>query len=279
MTVPSASALTAPPDASRRARGRIRVEQVDGASALVGICAGTPLKLLPTRPRGSAAWVHVTSFGGGLLPGDDLRLRLRVGREASLFVGSPAATKIFRSDGRPSRSRMHARIATGGLLVWAPDPAAPFAGSIFSARQRIDLDSGASLAFVDLLAAGRPARGECWAATRLSSRTVVLQDGLPLVSEALALDPTTGGSLARWGCLGTAILVGPRVAGLAQALLNEWSRPPDSRAVLITTASPLTGGVLLRCVGPAVESVATVLHGALARLAAVLGGDPWAHRF
>ncbi len=246
---------------------------------MVGICAGTPLKLLPTRPRGPAAWVHVTSFGGGLLPGDNLRLRLRVGREATLFVGSPAATKIFKSDGRPSRSRMHARIAAGGLLVWGPDPAAPFAGSIFAARQRIVLDPGASLAFVDLLAAGRPARGERWAATRLSSRTVVLRDGAPLVSEALALDPTAGDRLASWGCLGTAIIIGPRVAALAQAVLGEWSHPPDSRAALIMTASPLAGGALLRCAGPAVENVAAVLHGVLARLARDLGGDPWAHRF
>lgn len=276
----AAASIASATDASRRGRASIAVARSDGASAIVGLRAGTPLKAIAVRPRGPAAWAAIASFGGGLLPGDDLRVRLRVGPGAALHVGTPAATKVFRSDGRPSRSRMSAGVAAGALLVWFPDPTAAFAGAAYVARQRVALAAGASLALVDILAAGRPARGERWSATRCRTRTLVLRAGRPLVCDALDLGVDAAAHLARWGCVATCVLSGPRVHALAASIIAAWNAtPPRAGAALHATACPLEDGALLRVVGAATDQVERLLRTTLAPLATELGGQPWAHRF
>ena len=54
--------------------GLLDVVRVDRRSVVRRAYATSPLRLLTPKNHGSAAWVYASSYGGGLVGGDDLRL-------------------------------------------------------------------------------------------------------------------------------------------------------------------------------------------------------------
>lgn len=152
----------------------LEVEQVAGESTVTSAFATSPLKLLTPRARGQSAWAFTSSFGGGLVAGDQTRLDLRLGVGTRCFVGTQASTKIYRNPSRrPCSHVTQATLEAGSLLVFAPDPVQPFAHSTYVQRQVFHLRPGAGLVLVDWFCAGRAARGERWAFTRFQSRNEV----------------------------------------------------------------------------------------------------------
>ena len=57
------------------------------------------------------------------------------------------------------------------------------------------------------------------------------------------------------------------------------ARPVEKRAALTCSASPVSGGALLRVAGEEVESVRRELGGHLTFLRDILGDDPWARKW
>jgi urease accessory protein len=142
---------------ARPGTGFLDIARVGPRSVVLRAYATSPLRLLTPRNHGAAAWVYASSYGGGLLGGDALRLRLNIGAEASAFVSSQASTKIYRSGDSSSSSHLTADVAAGGHLVLWPDPVVCYAGSAFRQTQRIDLAHNAALVLVDTVSSGRRA--------------------------------------------------------------------------------------------------------------------------
>ncbi len=81
---------------------------------------------------------------------------------------------------------------------------------------------------MDTLACGRSARGERWAFDGYDTHVSVYREGAPCISERLLLDPSHGPLAERFGrfdALATVLLLGPRVARAARALLVVCGRP------------------------------------------------------
>lgn len=168
--------MIAPTDIYRGTAGHavLEVTQVAGESAVTSAFATSPLKLLTPRTRGRSVWAFASSFGGGLVAGDQTRLDLRLGASARCFVGTQASTKIYRNPScRPCGHVTQATLEAGSFLVFAPDPAQPFAHSTYSQRQEFHLGPDAGLVLVDWFCSGRVARGERWAFQRFQSRNEV----------------------------------------------------------------------------------------------------------
>ncbi len=87
---------------------------------------GEPAAAPRAGNAGSAAWVSTSSFGGGPVDGDDLRLDVEVAAGASALLATQASTKAYRGS---ARSEIHARVGEGATLVVLSDPLVPFAGS------------------------------------------------------------------------------------------------------------------------------------------------------
>jgi len=152
----------------------LEVEQVAGESTVTSAFATSPLKLLTPRARGQSVWAFTSSFGGGLVAGDQTRLDLRLGAGARCFVGTQASAKIYRNPcRRPCGHATQATLEAGSLLVLAPDPVQPFTNSNYSQRQEFHLGPGAGLVLLDWFCSGRAARGERWAFNRFQSRNEV----------------------------------------------------------------------------------------------------------
>ncbi len=263
------------------------MEQVAGASAVTAAFASSPMKLLTPRSRGPSVWAYTSSFGGGLVAGDQTELDLEIGPGARCLVGTQASTKIYRNPGaRPCGHRTSAELAEDSLLVFAPDPVQAFAGSTYAQRQEFRLAASANLVLLDWFTAGRTARGERWEFDHFQSRNDVHVADHRVFVDSLLLAPANGslaGShrLGRFNCVAMLLFIGSTVAAIAtRALENIADRTVEQNATLIISASRITaGGTVIRIAGESTESVGRELHHHLQPLTALLGDDPWARKW
>jgi urease accessory protein len=269
-----------------KGRAALEVERVFGESTVVSSFATSPMKLLAPRSRGPSVWACTSSFGGGLVAGDQTRLDLKIGREARCFIGTQASTKIYRNPALiPSGHQTRAILAENSLLVFAPDPVQAFAGSTYHQRQEFRLADGAGLALLDWFTSGRAARGERWAFNRFQSRNEVFLNGRCVFLDSLLLDPAhdpvaSSHRMGRFNCLAMLLLIGePLRAAAAELLQTVSARSVTRRAALVSSASPVGDGALLRLGGESVEEVGRELRAHLKFLAALLGEDPWARKW
>jgi urease accessory protein len=280
---------------TRPGHGALEIQFVSGQSAVIGARSASPLKLLTPRPRGESVWAYTSSFGGGLVAGDQTQLEIQVGAGSRCFLGTQASTKIYRNPRlRPCGHVTHARLGTDALLVFAPDPVQPFAESSYAQQQDFRLSPGASLVLLDWFTAGRVARGEEWQFRRLQTRNsiylektsdekkttreLVFVDSILLRSEEGPM--SSQHRVGRYRCFAMLLFLGPKVAALSDSIRAEVAAQPVGRETqFLTGASPVRDGLVLRLAGMDVETVAREVRRCLAPLQALLGDDPWARKW
>jgi urease accessory protein len=265
--------------------GAVELARVAGRTVVTRARANSPLKLLNPRSPGSGAWVFTSTFGGGLVAGDQLSLSVDVGDGCSCLLGTQSATKVYRSpDGRSAGQALAVSVGSDSTCVIAPHPVSCFAQARFVQRQRIELTSGSSLVLIDWLTSGRHAAGERWAFDRYDSRTDVFIDRRHVFRDALLLSAADGPidvphRTGGFDCFAYAVVVGAAFDEPARHLLRQIERQPvpsDPRVPLIFAASPLDArGVIVRAAGSGTEIVGRWLLAQLSFVSDVLGSDRW----
>lgn len=253
------------------------------ATVLTTAFAASPAKLFATNGRGATCWVYAATLGGGLVGGDEIRLRAEVTAGARALLTTQASTKVYRSL-RPSRQSLNATVAADAFLAVVPDPVVCFAEADFTQTQRYDLHADASLVMVDWITSGRHAAGERWAFSRYESRFDIRRGSRRIFCDALVLEPNIDSvveRMCRFDVLLTAIISGPLVAGAAADILARLSQTSiDRQADLVVSASPLRdGGTLMRMAGISVEQMGRALRAHLAFLPPLTGDDLWSRKW
>ena len=254
------------------------VLEVAPRGRVIRCATASPLKVLSPRNHGDAAWLFVSSFGGGLVNGDALRLRLRVQDGASAYVSTQASTKVYR--GASSQS-FEADVGEGGLLCALPDPVVCFARASFRQSQVVRLAPGASLVWLDAMCGGRVEHGERWQLDRYESRITVERGGRPLVADAVCLDAAHGdlaSRMRRFSVLATLLAAGPSTAPLRA----RWLEAPELTrgAPAVVAPSPLGDDlVIVRIAAVSTRDLTNALAPLLAPVPALLGDDPFARKW
>lgn len=144
-----------------------------------------PLKLLAPNPLPSqpshVALVYTLAYGGGLVAGDCVQLRVVIDPGCTLVLLTQGSTKVYkqRPGLRPKshgmspalkrsiingqstptvRQRMHVSVEKGGSLLLLPDSLSPFRGSRYAQAQRVELAEGAGAVILDWVNSGRGER-------------------------------------------------------------------------------------------------------------------------
>lgn len=268
--------------AVRAGQARLEVEMVSGQSAVTSVSASSPMKVLTPVARGRSVWAFTSSFGGGLVAGDETQLEIKVGTGARCFLGTQSSTKIYRNPAaRPCSHATSAVLAADSLLVFAPEPVQAFAESHYTQRQEFHLNDRASLVLLDWFTAGRAARGERWAFAHFNSRNDILINGQRVLVDPILLRST--GLLKRMGrfdCLATLLLIGAPLQAAARTLAQALAGlPVAKRAAQVCSVSPLRDGVLLRVAGIEVENVRRELQHHLGFVNEWLGDNPFARKW
>ena len=250
--------------------GSLVFEVVGDRTAITGARARSPLKILTPKNHGDARWTFVATYGGGLVDGDAIALDVKVGENARALVGTQASTKVYKCPAGEATQTLAAHVARGGMLVVAPDPLVPFAGAKYVQHATIRLEEEASLAWLDVLACGRAARGERWAFSRYASRTRVFVNGLLACDDALVLDAADrdlARAMGRFDAIATVLLF-----GLAP-------RAVEAREGVVAASTTFHGGTCVRIAGPSAGAVAAHAREVLAAVRVSLGDDPWARKW
>lgn len=274
------------PGTYAKGRGQLRVARVDGRSTVLSSSSRNPLRVLTPRACGGSVWAYTSSFGGGMVAGDQTALRVELEADAKCFLTTQASTKIYRNPARlPCSHRLEAELAAGTLLVVAPDPVQCFAEAEYSQEQQFRMDDTASLVLVDWISCGRAARGERWAFRRYASRNEIWRGGRRVLMDAVLLEPEQPGLMGRfvageYNCLGTVVVIGSALGGFAREILGRVSEMEiEPGAPVILSASALQEGVILRYAGKTVEGTGQAIFRQLSFVAELLQGDPWARKW
>lgn len=263
------------------ADGAARFEPGDGAAevapggVVTHLAAQSPLVLLAPKNHGHAAWLFAGSLGGGLVDGDRLRLRVGVADRASAYLSTQSATKVYAGT---ASQELDVEVGHGGLFASAPDPVVCFAGAAYRQRARVSLAEGATLVWVEVLAAGRVARGERWALARYRTELSVERGGREILRDGLLLDPAHGPIAARLGrfdALATLVAVGPASLGLREA----WARPAAlarGAPVQVATSRFADDATVVRLAAATLADARGAIVSLVQPLAALLGDDPHA---
>lgn len=272
-----------------KAEGLLEVSSSEGQSAVTRARATSPMKLLVPRSKSEVARVSIGTYGGGLLAGDETRLRVRLRSGAKAIVSTQSSTKVFKSvDGRTVRQTLTATIEPGAIAAFVPDPIACFADARYAQHQRFDVTGDGTLLVLDWFTSGRRARGEVWAFQCYSSRQQVFLDGRRILEDAIRLDRDDGdiGGRFRGGryhCHALLILVGERTQPAAERLRHlvgqKATHGPKSQGGLLIVANPVTHGLVLRLMGEETETVAQFLSREVEPCLGLFDATLWGRKF
>ena len=213
-----------------------------------------PVHLIPVTTSSSeaagAAVVSISSYGGGMVAGDETRLELCTESPgAVLAVVTQGSTRVYcppQQNAKLCQSIVNVHVASESLLVYAPDPTAVYRDASLSQTAELHLqDDSSSLVWVDWFSSGRGSytsanketkQDEFWSQSLLSSNTLVLRDKNTVLVERIRLE--AGGVFgfemdpnSKFRAFATVILHGPKVRecvlacnDLARHLMQPYCR-------------------------------------------------------
>jgi len=250
---------------------RVRVTVHNGESRVAESYARAPYHYLPIIQRdGDLPLLTIVNSSGGILGGDVLEARIDLDAHAAVILRQQAATKVYRSASGPARSLCHFVLGEGAWLDYFPDEIIPFAGSVYAQTTRVELAPHAVMLFGELVTAGRLARGERFAFTRLTLDVQCTAGGALLLRDRADLEPAREwlenpailGDATLWGAF--YLLTTAPVDGAVVEDIDEILRAAgDGRG----GASSAPSGIVGRVVGTSLETVRDGLQLARTRVA------------
>lgn len=267
--------------------GLLRIGRVGAQSVVLNARMGDPLKLLMPRGTREAAWVYTSTYGGGLLSGDQLRLQIDLEAGAAAFLGTQASTKIYKqgSTGAAAEQIIDVTCDSDSVLVSLPDPVQCFRNARFIQSQSFHCARDASLLALDCYSAGRIARDERWVFDSLSSRMQVYREGRccfddPLHLESHPLLPSLAERMQQYNYFGSALIIGPALNGLRAQLQQRIAAcSAAGDAELIESLSPVADDFFVwRFAAVDGDRLQSLIYQHVDVCVGLMGGSPWRRR-
>ncbi|QCR23192.1 urease accessory protein UreD [Pontibacter sp. SGAir0037] len=276
----------------------IAVEEVKYKSKLVTSKNIQPLKILnPASPNGSCH-VVLSSYGGGMVAGDQIKLRITCAAGSRLFLNSQSNTKIFKSEnGAVAEQVLNGVAEEEALAIVFPDPVVLQESSHYKQVQQWQLAPHALLFAVDWFHSGRMDTGEKFLFTSFASEIRVSMAGKLVLLDRFSFSPaeniaTSPANFDQYQTMFSAYLVGSpgdaRFAFLAEKLL-ELKMPESSslhfnmtQQVCVLSVSKVKEGVyILRAMAKTRMQLQPLYERIMAILAteALLGYNPVKRKF
>lgn len=165
-----------------------------GTQGVKDVCFTAPYKVLhPFRQRGF--WqIMAAKASAGLMAGDCQEVQVVVEDGARGEIISQSFEKIHAMDEGLARRRGVLKVGREAVLLYAPLPVLPFAGSAFESSFTVQLaDETSRLFYADTIACGRAARGELFRYRLYASRLRVYQGGQMVYADNLHFAPAESG--------------------------------------------------------------------------------------
>ncbi len=252
-------------------RGRLELVFAPGpgGTSLAHAHVSAPLKIVRPFPLdGGRALVQILTLGPGLCAGDEYTLEITVEPGARAVIVMQAASRILgMTEGSHATQTVNLTIKPGGQLEYYPGLTIPFADSSFVQRVQVTAAASARVGVLETWSMGRCSRGEHLRFRRLSSRTTVAIDGMPVYADAIELEPAATHVAA------TGILEKHRYAasGFWHGVAPDVTPLESDTGTLVAFGSVAPGQVYLRALAKDGVAMGRLLQSAVDRIDAAWG--------
>ena len=151
-----------------------------------------PLRVLRAfHPERNTALAHLLNVSGGLFGGDDLTLKVHVGKGAQAQLTTTGATRVYRRGLGVAVTSQHNEftLAEDALLEYVPDAIIPFAGANYYQQTAVRLSANAGLFWWEILAPGREASDEVFAFERVEMHSQLIANGELISVDRIRVEP------------------------------------------------------------------------------------------
>jgi urease accessory protein len=143
------------------------------------------------KPEGLACpHIYLLHPPGGVVGGDRLHTTVELGPGAQVLLTTPAAQKLYRSQGARSEISNQLRLGQGARMEWLPSETLAFSAAHALVATRVELAPEAAFLGWDIACYGMPTRGEAFQAGRVVSRFELFRGEMPLAIESFDLNHT-----------------------------------------------------------------------------------------
>lgn len=246
----------------------IDVDRDSSGSFVRGALGSNPLRLFVPRKRQVVPSVYMSSYGGGLVPGDVTSLDVRVRRGASLHLTSLESTKVYKNpSGLPCSQYLRANVEQDSTLILTPDIVSCFAASSYQQHNNIWLHETGNLALIDWMNCGRYRCGERFEFNRYYSGLTVKRGSRYVLREAIEIEPKRGMLTSfhagKYNCIGSLLLVGPAFAEIGSHLLSLERDQAIAKCDATSLSIPVPlreqmPGVFIRALSKETEQMRTI---------------------
>lgn len=215
----------------QRSEGRVRIAaaQFGAVTRVADLAEGGAMRLRVPR-GGPGLEAVIVNTAGGVCCGDRFTIEASAGPRAHLTVATPAAEKVYRSDGPLAETSVSLAAEAGAWLEWLPQETILFDRARLKRRYEVDLASDATLLSFEALMLGRLAHGDAMGAGHLEDHWRIRRGGALIFADAFRLSGPIGVLLGR-----------PAVAGGGRALATLLYIAPDAEARLEEARDYLEG--------------------------------------
>ena len=232
--------------------------------------------LTPEGPQ--CPHIYLLHPPGGVVGGDRLQTSVTLGPGAQLLLTTPAAQKLYRSEGARAEISNQLGLGQGARLEWLPSETLAFSAAQAELTTRVELGPEAAFIGWDITCYGMPARGETFDAGRVVSHFEIFRRDTALIVEALDLSSGEGllqGAFALRGQPVVGSLYAVPAAGSISDELVEQVRAAVGASIGPCSVSSLGELLVVRALAQNVESVRAPLIAAWQLLRpAILGRAP-----
>lgn len=193
---PSEAVRSAP--RRQRSEGWVRVKAAasGGRTHLADLAeSGSMRARMPRVPHGLEA--ALVNTAGGVACGDHFAISGEAGEGAHLTLATPAAEKVYRSDGEAARIDVRLTAAAGSVLHWLPQETILFDTARLVRRYEVDVAPEARFLSFEAVVCGRLAHGEAMRDGLISDQWRLRRGGELIYADAFRLSGDIAGQMAR----------------------------------------------------------------------------------
>ncbi|MEP9353278.1 urease accessory protein UreD [Xanthobacter sp. KR7-65] len=192
----SPAATSAP--ARQRSEGRVRIAATAfGAVTRVSdLAEGGALRVRVPR-GGTGLEAVIVNTAGGVCCGDRFAIAASAGPGAHLTISTPAAEKVYRSDGPLAEINVDLVADEGARLEWLPQETILFDRARLRRRYAVELAPSASFLSFEALMLGRLAHGDAMGEGHVEDHWRISRGGALVYADAFRLSGPLAQVLAR----------------------------------------------------------------------------------
>lgn len=130
--------------------------------------------------------------GGGFFGGDDYRIDVAVGEDASFLLTDQSATTVYKTPDDYCMQEVNIALAPGAVLEFLPSQLIAYTNATYKQFLRVDMAPTSTLVFADIITPGWAADGTQFTFDEVHVRSAINVDGKPAILDNLRVRPGTG---------------------------------------------------------------------------------------